>query len=214
MPKNRAAWRRASVAASARPITNAPGRRAVPAGTAQAGAGVLPAVRSDAARRATRTRLADVRGVAPAVTGIVASMSHPLPLRQRRTVPCRPGCVMAVTRGPGRRTALPGDADPHAGGRRALAGEERGRSVGLVPDQHGGAAAGLPESVRAGAPPWVSASSRSCSSPRARPPGVDRLVVEGFSAVHRRAGGGLLKQVVKRLALAVIERGEHLVLDC
>ena len=59
---------------------------------------------------------------------------------------------------------------------------------------------------------WVSASSRSYASARA-PPGVGRLVVEGFSAVHRRAGGGLLKQVVERLALAVIERAEHLVLD-
>jgi hypothetical protein len=49
--------------------------------------------------------------------------------------------------------------------------------------------------------------------PRAPPPGAGRLVVDGCSAVHRRAGGGLLKQVVERLALAVIERAEHLVLD-
>jgi hypothetical protein len=45
------------------------------------------------------------------------------------------------------------------------------------------------------------------------PVGIDRLVVDGCSAAHRRAGGRLLKQVVERLALAVIERAEHLVLD-
>jgi hypothetical protein len=43
------------------------------------------------------------------------------------------------------------------------------------------------------------------------PVGVDRLVVDG--AAHRRAGGRPLKQAVERLALAVIERAEHLVLD-
>jgi hypothetical protein len=47
----------------------------------------------------------------------------------------------------------------------------------------------------------------------AHPAGIDRLVVDGCRAAHRRAGGCLLKQVVERLALAVIERAEHLVLD-
>jgi hypothetical protein len=58
----------------------------------------------------------------------------------------------------------------------------------------------------------VSASSRGCCSALA-PRGIDRLVVEGVTAVHRRTGSGLLKQVVERLALAVIERAEHIVLD-
>jgi hypothetical protein len=60
---------------------------------------------------------------------------------------------------------------------------------------------------------WVSASWRSLLFPT-HPAGIDRLVVDGFSAAHRRAGGRLLKQAVERLALAVIERAEYLVLDC
>jgi hypothetical protein len=47
----------------------------------------------------------------------------------------------------------------------------------------------------------------------ADPVRMDRLVVDGYIAVHHRAGGRLTKQVVERLALAVIERAEHLVLD-
>ncbi len=45
------------------------------------------------------------------------------------------------------------------------------------------------------------------------PRGTDHLVVDGLSAVHYRAVGRLLKQVVERLALTLVERAEHLVLD-
>ena len=44
--------------------------------------------------------------------------------------------------------------------------------------------------------------------------GITQLVVDGFSAVHHRAVGRLLKHAVERLALSLIERAEHLVLDC
>jgi hypothetical protein len=47
----------------------------------------------------------------------------------------------------------------------------------------------------------------------ALPVGMDRLVVDGCRAAHRRAGGRLLKQAVERLALGVVERAEDLVLD-
>jgi hypothetical protein len=59
---------------------------------------------------------------------------------------------------------------------------------------------------------WVSTSSDSSCPTRSL--GMDHLVVDGFSAVHCCAVGRLLKQAVERLALALIERAEHLVLDC
>jgi hypothetical protein len=42
---------------------------------------------------------------------------------------------------------------------------------------------------------------------------TDHLVVDGLSAVHYRAVGCLLKESVERLALSLVERAEHLVLD-
>lgn len=48
---------------------------------------------------------------------------------------------------PGRRIPLPAFADLHVRACCAFVGEEGGRSVALVPDQPGGAAAKMPESL-------------------------------------------------------------------